>query len=143
MLILILNKKIVFRQDCAFTILRMGHICSTSHFSPIKKSPYQLGCYNTLRWNTFPETNSLAYGLTFQLQRKCDAVNTIFFVTYKWTRRVFVPGRTFQPSVIFASQDRVYPSAPLLGMLLALPANITLSLEGLPRTNTLAYLVYS
>ncbi len=52
---------------------------------------------------------------------------------------MFVPGRPFQPSLMFVG--KVYPRVdPLnvakLGMTLALPENIRLGWKGLPETNT-------
>ncbi len=57
---------------------------------------------------------------------------------------MFVPGKPFQPNLMFAGKARAYPSealsgAPLYGKLLALPANIRLGWKGLPGTNTQAY----
>jgi hypothetical protein len=56
------------------------------------------------------------------------------------------PGKSFQPSLKFeSSQDptRVDNSSyvPLSGRLLFLPVNICISLEDLPGTTTLAYLI--
>jgi hypothetical protein len=50
---------------------------------------------------------------------------------------MFVPGKPFKPSLIFVSNSVTYPSeapfsAPLLGKLMALPANIRLSGKILP-----------
>ncbi len=59
--------------------------------------------------------------------------------------RVFVPAKPFQPSLVFASKIRVYPSeAPFRCSTLgeapvALPTNIILWWKALPRSNTLAY----
>jgi hypothetical protein len=51
-----------------------------------------------------------------------------------------VPGKPFQPSLVFAGKARAYPSeAPFRCKLLASPTNITLDWKGLPGTNTLAY----
>ncbi len=54
---------------------------------------------------------------------------------------MFVPGKSFQPSLMFAGKAGAYPSegASLLGRLLASPTNLRLGWKGLPRTNTLAY----
>ncbi len=56
--------------------------------------------------------------------------------------RVFVLGKPFHPSLMFAGSDGAYPSeagAPLLVRLLAFPTNIRLGWKGLPETNSLAY----
>jgi hypothetical protein len=55
---------------------------------------------------------------------------------------VFVPGKSFQPSLMFVGKARAYPSevpfrCPTLGLALALPTNIRLGWKGLPGTNTL------
>ncbi len=57
---------------------------------------------------------------------------------------MFVPGKPFQPSLMFAGKARAYPSeaasgAPLYGRPLALPTNIRLGGRGLPGTNTVNY----
>jgi hypothetical protein len=53
---------------------------------------------------------------------------------------VFVPGKPFQPSLMFAGKAEPTQVKKLLGApLLALPANIRLGWKGLPGTNTLAY----
>ncbi len=57
---------------------------------------------------------------------------------------MFVPGRHFQPSVMFASNAGTYPSEAhfrlkILGTLLALPTNIRLGWKSLSGTNTLPY----
>ncbi len=50
---------------------------------------------------------------------------------------MFVPGKPFQPSLMFAGKAIAYPSeapsgAPLYGRLLASPTNIRLGWKGLP-----------
>jgi hypothetical protein len=52
---------------------------------------------------------------------------------------VFVPGKPLQPSQMFAGKAGVYPSAQLLGRLLALPKSIGLGWKGLPEPSTIAY----
>jgi hypothetical protein len=57
---------------------------------------------------------------------------------------VFVPGKLFQPSLIFAGRPepnrvKYLSGASLSGRLLASHTKIRLSQKGLPRTNTLAY----
>jgi len=57
---------------------------------------------------------------------------------------MFVPGTAFQPCLMFGvrpelTQVKRLLSAPLQGMLLALPTNIRLGWKGLPGTNTVAY----
>ncbi len=54
---------------------------------------------------------------------------------------MFAPGIAYKPILMFASKAEAYPSeASEMCRLLALPpANITLGLKGLLRTNTLAY----
>jgi hypothetical protein len=54
---------------------------------------------------------------------------------------VFVPNKTFQPGLMFARKAVAYPSeepfkAPIFGRLLALPANIILGWECMPRAST-------
>ncbi len=58
--------------------------------------------------------------------------------------RVFVPGKPFQSSLMFAGKAgvtrvKLLSGAPLFGRLLALPANIRLGWKCLPGINTLAY----
>ncbi len=52
--------------------------------------------------------------------------------------RVFVPGKAFKPSVMFASKAGAYPSSRLEGKLLDIPANITLGWKSLTGPNTIA-----
>jgi len=57
---------------------------------------------------------------------------------------VFVPGKPFQPCLVFAGKAGAYLSespfkTPLYGRLLALPTNTRQGWKGLPGTNTLAY----
>ncbi len=57
---------------------------------------------------------------------------------------MFVPGKPFQPSLMFVGEARSLPKsrAPeraLLGYAAVLPANTRLGWKGLPGTNTLAY----
>jgi hypothetical protein len=61
---------------------------------------------------------------------------------------MFVPGRPFQPSIMFAGKAGAYASGatfrcPLLGGLLGLPKNNKLGWKGLPETNTLAFYEHS
>jgi hypothetical protein len=54
---------------------------------------------------------------------------------------LFIPGRPFQSSLIFANKARAYSNelvsvAPLLGRLLAVPGHIRLGWKSLSRTNT-------
>jgi hypothetical protein len=53
----------------------------------------------------------------------------------------FIPRKTFQPGLMFARKAIAYPcaepfKAPIFGRLLALPANIILGWECMPRPNT-------
>ncbi len=49
---------------------------------------------------------------------------------------MFVPGKPFQPSLVFEGKARAYPSeVPFL----ALPTNTRLGWKGLPGTHILAY----
>jgi hypothetical protein len=53
---------------------------------------------------------------------------------------VFVPGKTYQPSLMFAGKTGDYLSdAPLYDRLLTLPTNIRLGWRGGPETNAPAY----
>ncbi len=57
---------------------------------------------------------------------------------------MFVPGKPFQPSLMFAGKAGSYPSehlsgAPILSSLLDSPTNAILAWKGFPRTNPLAY----
>ncbi len=62
------------------------------------------------------------------------------FYVCKLRARAFVPGKPFQPSLIFVGKAWAYPSkAPLYGRLLALLTNIRLGWKGLLLENTLAY----
>ncbi len=67
----------------------------------------------------------------------------IFFLTYKWAQqaRVIVPGKPFQPSLMFLSKARAYHSEvpSTLEQAPCLPTNIRLGWKGLPVTDTLAY----
>jgi hypothetical protein len=75
-----------------------------------------------------------------------NAIKPFTVVIYEFSKllaRVFVPGKPFQPSQMFAGKAVAYPSeeplrCPVWGRLLALPTNIRLCWKGLPRTNTLA-----
>ncbi len=60
---------------------------------------------------------------------------------------MFVPGKPFQPSLMFAGNARTLPrvehlKVASLGWPLALPANIRLGWKGLPRTNKPSYYEY-
>jgi hypothetical protein len=57
---------------------------------------------------------------------------------------VFVPGRSFQLSLMFAGKAGTYPTikhlkGALVGKVLALPTNIRLGCRALPGTSTLAF----
>jgi len=53
---------------------------------------------------------------------------------------VFVPGKLFQPSLMFGGKARGQPLKDAsLGHAPALPANIKLGCKGLPGTNILGY----
>ncbi len=52
---------------------------------------------------------------------------------------MFVPGKPFQPSVVFAGGQSLPEWSTFQGRLLASPTNTTLGWKGLPGTNTLAY----
>jgi hypothetical protein len=58
-----------------------------------------------------------------------------------YNKPVFVPSKSFQPSLMFAEPTRVkhFSGAPLYCRPLALAANIRINLKGLPVTNALAY----
>ncbi len=58
-------------------------------------------------------------------------------MTFHNKLELFVPGKHFQPSLMFAGKAGAYPSEALLGRLLALITNIRLSWKGLPGTNAL------
>ncbi len=63
---------------------------------------------------------------------------------FSYQARAFVPGKPFQPSLMFAGKAGAYPSeaplgAPHKGRLLASPTNIRLGWKGLPGTNALTY----
>jgi hypothetical protein len=53
---------------------------------------------------------------------------------------VFVTGKIFQPSLMFAGKAGAYPSeGQLQGRLLTLPKNVRLDWKGLPVTHTLVH----
>ncbi len=63
-----------------------------------------------------------------------NVINLSFFVSYEWARKVIVcvAGKSFQPSILFQGKARkTLPGPPLLGRLLALPANIRVDRRGL------------
>ncbi len=54
----------------------------------------------------------------------------------------WLPGKSFQPSLMFAGKTRAYLSgAPLYGKPLPLPTNINIGWKGLPGTKALAHYV--
>ncbi len=78
------------------------------------------------------------------LQTLSPAVNVLKLVSSSLINRVFVPGKTFQPNLIFVGLARFYlgvvlSGAPLYGRLLGLPIIIRQSWKELPSTNALAY----
>jgi hypothetical protein len=50
---------------------------------------------------------------------------------------MFVPGKPFQPSLMFVGESGEWSAS--LGLAPALPANIRLGWKGLPVTNAVAY----
>ncbi len=52
---------------------------------------------------------------------------------------MFVPGKPFQPSLMFESKAGAYLSREIFTILQDLPANFRLDWKSLPGTNTLAY----
>jgi len=66
---------------------------------------------------------------------------------FSYQARVFVPGRPFQLSLLFAGKAKTYPRVEhLKGVSLvyadALPTDKILGWKDLPRTNTLTYYKY-